>query len=90
MQIHTAHALTCLSLQQINVGLLIFSLTGFLLPSYLFYHRRNLIKAKEARNRLAASQDKENAPLSQSASETTKTQANGHTANGYTPNGHTV
>ncbi|XP_018539948.1 LOW QUALITY PROTEIN: solute carrier family 43 member 1b [Lates calcarifer] len=74
----------------INVGLLIFSLTGFLLPSYLFYHRRNLIKAKEARNRLAASQDKENAPLSQSASETTKTQANGHTANGYTPNGHTV
>uniref|UniRef100_A0A4W6FTY8 Solute carrier family 43 member 1b n=1 Tax=Lates calcarifer TaxID=8187 RepID=A0A4W6FTY8_LATCA len=37
----------------INVGLLIFSLTGFLLPSYLFYHRRNLIKAKEARNRLS-------------------------------------
>ncbi|GAA6228719.1 large neutral amino acids transporter small subunit 3-like [Lates japonicus] len=74
----------------INVGLLVFSLTGFLLPSYLFYHRRNLIKAKEARDRLAASQDKENAPLSQSASGTAKTQANGHTANGYTPNGHTV
>ncbi|XP_062243426.1 solute carrier family 43 member 1b isoform X1 [Platichthys flesus] len=30
----------------INLGLLIFSLAGFLLPGYLFYHRRNLIKAK--------------------------------------------
>uniref|UniRef100_A0A3P9ASY2 Solute carrier family 43 member 1b n=1 Tax=Maylandia zebra TaxID=106582 RepID=A0A3P9ASY2_9CICH len=30
----------------INLGLLIFSLAGFLLPGYLFYHRRNLIRAK--------------------------------------------
>uniref|UniRef100_A0A3Q4GXJ2 Solute carrier family 43 member 1b n=1 Tax=Neolamprologus brichardi TaxID=32507 RepID=A0A3Q4GXJ2_NEOBR len=29
----------------INLGLLIFSLAGFLLPGYLFYHRRNLIRA---------------------------------------------
>lgn len=27
---------------QINVGLLIFSLFGFLLPGYLFFHRRHL------------------------------------------------
>ncbi|GLD52252.1 large neutral amino acids transporter small subunit 3-like protein [Lates japonicus] len=71
----------------INVGLLVFSLTGFLLPSYLFYHRRNLIKAKEARDRLAASQDKENAPLSQSASGTAKTQANVRGGNSTTETG---
>ncbi|XP_061582238.1 large neutral amino acids transporter small subunit 3-like [Cololabis saira] len=38
----------------INVGLLIFSLTGFLLPGYLFYHRRNLCKAKAAGDKAAA------------------------------------
>ncbi|KAG7462053.1 hypothetical protein MATL_G00198500 [Megalops atlanticus] len=32
----------------INLGLLIFSLAGFLLPGYLFYLRRNLIRKKEA------------------------------------------
>uniref|UniRef100_A0A8D3AX63 Solute carrier family 43 member 1b n=2 Tax=Scophthalmus maximus TaxID=52904 RepID=A0A8D3AX63_SCOMX len=35
----------------INLGLLIFSLAGFLLPGYLFYHRRNLIKAKAVHDR---------------------------------------
>ncbi|XP_023253002.1 large neutral amino acids transporter small subunit 3-like [Seriola lalandi dorsalis] len=74
----------------INLGLLIFSLAGFLLPGYLFYHRRNLIRAKAARDRLAASHDKENAPLNQSARGTDKSQANGHAASGYTPNGHSV
>ncbi|XP_029353197.1 large neutral amino acids transporter small subunit 3-like [Echeneis naucrates] len=38
----------------INLGLLIFSLTGFLLPGYLFYHRKNLIRARAAHGRLAA------------------------------------
>lgn len=98
MQIHIpgfktglSHALTCLSLRQINLGLLIFSLAGFLLPGYLFYHRRNLIRAKAEHDRLATSQsDKENAPLTQSDSGTAKSQANGHAANRYTPNGHTV
>ncbi len=86
-----SHALTCLSSQQINLGLLIFSLAGFLLPGYLFYHRRNLIRAKAEHDRLGASQsDKENAPLTQSDSGTTKSQANGHAANRYTPNGHTI
>ncbi|KAG8014973.1 Large neutral amino acids transporter small subunit 3 [Nibea albiflora] len=76
---------------QINVALLIFSLTGFLLPGYLFYHRRNLIKAKAERERLSASQaDKENAPLTQSDIEIDKNQTNRQAANGYTPNGYTV
>lgn len=35
----------------INLGLLIFSLTGFLLPGYLFYHKRHLLKEKEARDK---------------------------------------
>ncbi|KAM9363191.1 solute carrier family 43 member 1b [Symphorus nematophorus] len=75
----------------INLGLLIFSLTGFLLPGYLFYHRRNLIIANAKRDRLAAGQsDKENAPLTQSGGGTAKSQVNGHAANGYTPNGHTA
>ncbi|XP_039665119.1 solute carrier family 43 member 1b [Perca fluviatilis] len=75
----------------INLGLLICSLAGFLLPAYLFYHRRNLIRVKAERDRLAASQsDKENAPLTQSDSGTAKSQANGLAANDYTHNGHTV
>ncbi|XP_073332940.1 solute carrier family 43 member 1b [Pagrus major] len=75
----------------INLGLLIFSLAGFLLPGYLFYHRRNLIIAKAERDRLAASQsDKVNVPLTQSGGGTPKNEANGLAANGYTPNGHTV
>uniref|UniRef100_A0A3P8WZI9 Solute carrier family 43 member 1b n=1 Tax=Cynoglossus semilaevis TaxID=244447 RepID=A0A3P8WZI9_CYNSE len=64
----------------INLGLLIFSLTGFLLPGYLFYHRRNLIRAKAARDILAAKQDNDSTPLSQSE---TQTKNSGNTANGY-------
>ncbi|XP_041790338.1 solute carrier family 43 member 1b [Chelmon rostratus] len=70
----------------INLGLLIFSLAGFLLPGYLFFHRRNLIRAKAERDRLATSQpDKENGPLTQTDSGTAKSRANGHAGNGYTP-----
>ncbi|KAM7393538.1 hypothetical protein PAMP_020401 [Pampus punctatissimus] len=73
----------------INVGLLILSLSGFLLPCYLIYHRRNLNRANTERDRLAASQSaKENAPLTQSDSGTAESQANSHAANRYTPNGH--
>uniref|UniRef100_A0A671V2K8 Solute carrier family 43 member 1b n=1 Tax=Sparus aurata TaxID=8175 RepID=A0A671V2K8_SPAAU len=75
----------------INLGLLIFSLAGFLLPAYLFYHRRNLIIAKAERDRLLASQsDKVNTPLTQSGGGTPKNGASGLAANGYTPNGNTV
>ncbi|KAM8848963.1 solute carrier family 43 member 1a [Synchiropus picturatus] len=41
----------------INLGLLILSLSGFLLPGYLFYHRRHLIREREARDTLAAGQE---------------------------------
>ena len=77
--------------QQINLGLLLFSLAGFLLPGYLYYHRRNLIIAKAERDRLAASQsDKLNTPLTQSGGGTPKNEDSGLAANGYTPNGNTV
>lgn len=63
----------------INLGLLVFSLAGFLLPGYLFYHRRNLMKAKAERDATAliqsASQD--NQALSQSG----KGQTNGQLPN---------
>ncbi|XP_036966519.1 solute carrier family 43 member 1b [Acanthopagrus latus] len=75
----------------INLGLLLFSLAGFLLPGYLYYHRRNLIIAKAERDRLAASQsDKVNTPLTQSGGGTPKNEDSGLAANGYTPNGNTV
>ncbi|XP_043940052.1 large neutral amino acids transporter small subunit 3 [Protopterus annectens] len=36
----------------VNFSLLLFSLAGFLLPGYLYYNRRNLIKENEAKERL--------------------------------------
>ncbi|XP_041847212.1 solute carrier family 43 member 1a isoform X2 [Melanotaenia boesemani] len=41
----------------INLSLLILSFAGFLLPGYLFYHRRNLLREKEARDKQPASQE---------------------------------
>ncbi|XP_056296220.1 solute carrier family 43 member 1a [Pseudoliparis swirei] len=41
----------------INLGLIIFSLAGFLLPGYLYYHRRQLLREKEAREERAAGQE---------------------------------
>ncbi|KAJ8373396.1 hypothetical protein AAFF_G00265230 [Aldrovandia affinis] len=55
----------------INVGLLIFSLAGFLLPGYLFYHRRNLSQQKKEREREAFNQSESNDP---------KQHSNGHLA----------
>ncbi|XP_037531194.1 solute carrier family 43 member 1a [Nematolebias whitei] len=56
----------------IHLGLLIFSLSGYLLPGYLFYHRRNLRKQKKTKR--------------PSAQELLKvSEANGHTphSNGF-------
>lgn len=44
---------------QINFALLIFSFSGFLLPAYLFYHRRQLLRENEARDKQAAGQEME-------------------------------
>ncbi|XP_034738652.1 solute carrier family 43 member 1a isoform X2 [Etheostoma cragini] len=41
----------------INLGLLIFSLAGFLLPGYLFYHRRQLLREKEVKDKGLAEQE---------------------------------
>ncbi|CAL9706933.1 unnamed protein product [Knipowitschia caucasica] len=59
----------------INFGLLIFSLAGFLLPGYLFYHRRHLLKEKESRDK----------QLGQEMEALNHTAANGHKphTNGY-------
>uniref|UniRef100_A0A3B5KWJ8 Solute carrier family 43 member 1a n=1 Tax=Xiphophorus couchianus TaxID=32473 RepID=A0A3B5KWJ8_9TELE len=43
----------------INFGLLIFSFTGFLLPGYLFFHRRNLLREQKARDSPPAIQEME-------------------------------
>lgn len=75
----------------INLGLLIFSLTGFLLPGYLFYHRRNLIQAKAARDRRADGLlQTENVALTQSDGGTAKNHSNGYPVNEHIPNGHSV
>ncbi|MEQ2175596.1 hypothetical protein GOODEAATRI_019511, partial [Goodea atripinnis] len=41
----------------INMGLLIVSFTGFLLPGYLFFHRRNLLRELKAKDGQPASQE---------------------------------
>ncbi|CAL1602652.1 unnamed protein product [Knipowitschia caucasica] len=51
----------------INLSLLIVSLSGFLLPGYLFYHRRNLIRAQAPPHRNTEDQSEPAAsPLHQS------------------------
>uniref|UniRef100_A0A665T2A1 Solute carrier family 43 member 1a n=1 Tax=Echeneis naucrates TaxID=173247 RepID=A0A665T2A1_ECHNA len=53
----------------INLSLLLFSLAGFLLPGYLFYHRAHLLREKKARDGQTASREME---------ALNHTEANGH------------
>ncbi|KAK6298475.1 hypothetical protein J4Q44_G00315300 [Coregonus suidteri] len=60
----------------INLGMILFSLGGFLLPGYLFYHRRHLIQEKEAREKNAIGQESE--ALNHSEHNGLKHHSNGH------------
>ena len=62
---------------QINMSLLISSFAGFLLPGYLFYHRRSLEKERAARDKRPASQETQ--ALSQPEANGHKNHSNGHT-----------
>ncbi|CAL8350346.1 unnamed protein product [Boreogadus saida] len=71
----------------INVSLLGFSLAGFLLPGYLFYHRRNLSKEKKKRDQLS---NKEKTPLNVANPSNAGVLVKGHTTNGQAANGLTA
>uniref|UniRef100_A0A8C5FRB3 Solute carrier family 43 member 1b n=1 Tax=Gadus morhua TaxID=8049 RepID=A0A8C5FRB3_GADMO len=71
----------------INVSLLGFSLAGFLLPGYLFYHRRNLSKEKKKREQLS---NKEKTPLNVANPSNAGVLVKGHTTNGQAANGLTA
>ncbi|XP_055783042.1 solute carrier family 43 member 1a [Salvelinus fontinalis] len=60
----------------INLGMILFSLAGFLLPGYLFYHRRHLIQEKEAQDKNATGQERE--ALNHSEINGLKHRSNGH------------
>ncbi|KAI4881229.1 hypothetical protein NFI96_033469 [Prochilodus magdalenae] len=62
----------------INIGLLLFSILGFLLPGYLFYHRRQLVKERKVR--LTEQSAQEMATLNQPANGSAK-----HLSNGLDP-----
>ncbi|XP_042561197.1 large neutral amino acids transporter small subunit 3-like [Clupea harengus] len=72
----------------INIGLLALSVTGFLLPGYLLYHRRHLVHEKKELEREATdhSADERKALSSNGHS---KHQGNGHSGNGHV-DGHEV
>ncbi|XP_036406764.1 solute carrier family 43 member 1a [Megalops cyprinoides] len=59
----------------INLGLLIFSLAGFLLPGYLFYLRRNLVREKEEREKEAVDHS---GPEREALNQYGKHHSNGH------------
>lgn len=62
----------------INLGLLVFSLIGFLLPGYLFYHRRQIIKEKAALDSLSVSQSAQESNSLNQTNDPAKYQTNGN------------
>lgn len=64
--------------QQINLGLLVFSLVGFLLPGYLFYLRRQIIKEKAAFDSLSMSQSAQESNSLNQTNDSAKYQTNGN------------
>uniref|UniRef100_A0A672QKT2 Large neutral amino acids transporter small subunit 3-like n=1 Tax=Sinocyclocheilus grahami TaxID=75366 RepID=A0A672QKT2_SINGR len=62
----------------INLGLLVFSLVGFLLPGYLFYHQRQIIKEKAARHSLSMSQSAQESNSLNQTNDSAKYQTNGN------------
>ncbi|XP_038134673.1 large neutral amino acids transporter small subunit 3-like [Cyprinodon tularosa] len=73
----------------INVGLLIFSLAAFLLPCYLFFHRKTLIREKEHLDTNPAHQsEKELADIIQSDCGSHQRRLDGHSEHGNINNGH--
>ncbi|XP_042615488.1 large neutral amino acids transporter small subunit 3-like isoform X1 [Cyprinus carpio] len=62
----------------INLGLLVFSLIGYLLPGYLFYHRRQITKEKTARDSLSLSQSVQQSNSLNLTNDSAKYQTNGN------------
>lgn len=70
----------------INIGLLALSMAGFLLPGYLLYHRRQLVRNKKELEREATDHSAEERKLLTSNGNF-KPQSNVHTGNGHAANG---
>uniref|UniRef100_A0A671KF07 Large neutral amino acids transporter small subunit 3-like n=1 Tax=Sinocyclocheilus anshuiensis TaxID=1608454 RepID=A0A671KF07_9TELE len=62
----------------INLGLLVFSLVGFLLPGYLFYYQRQIIKEKAALHSLSMSQSAQESNSLNQTNDSAKYQTNGN------------
>ncbi|CAL8354798.1 unnamed protein product [Merluccius merluccius] len=60
----------------INLGLLISTFAGFLLPGYLFYHRHHLLKERQSRGKQAANQEQQ--ALNHTEANGYKNHSNGH------------
>ncbi|XP_026856283.2 solute carrier family 43 member 1b [Electrophorus electricus] len=66
----------------INFGLLLFSLAGFLLPGYLFYHRRQLLKEEKLKDKAVMDQSAQDmVVLNQLEDGRVKLQSNGFAPN---------
>uniref|UniRef100_A0A671S193 Large neutral amino acids transporter small subunit 3-like n=1 Tax=Sinocyclocheilus anshuiensis TaxID=1608454 RepID=A0A671S193_9TELE len=65
----------------INLGLLVFSLVGYMLPGYLFYHRKQITKENTARDSLSVSQSAQESNSLNQTNDSAKYQTNGNVEN---------